>query len=47
MDRIMVVASIWSMCALCAVLFVRGASTHTTRREKPTERTQQKTRAAR
>jgi hypothetical protein len=26
MEKWMVVAGIWSMCALCAVFFIRGAS---------------------
>lgn len=34
MEKIMVVAGIWFMCALCAVLFVRGASTPAMRRVK-------------
>jgi hypothetical protein len=34
MEKIMVVAGIWSMCALCAVLFIRGASTPALRRVK-------------
>lgn len=32
MEKIMVVAGIWFMCALCAALFVRGASTPAMRR---------------
>ncbi len=27
MEKLMVVAGIWIMCAFCAVLFIRGAST--------------------
>jgi hypothetical protein len=26
MERIMVISGIWAMCALCAVLFIRGAT---------------------
>lgn len=26
MEKIMVISGIWAMCALCAVLFIRGAT---------------------
>ena len=26
MEKMMVIAAIWAMCALCAVLFIRGAT---------------------
>jgi len=26
MEKTMVIAGIWAMCALCAVLFIRGAT---------------------
>ncbi|HTH59411.1 MAG TPA: hypothetical protein VL689_04565 [Paraburkholderia sp.] len=26
MEKIMVIGGIWAMCALCAVLFIRGAT---------------------
>jgi len=26
MEKIMVIGAIWAMCALCAVLFIRGAT---------------------
>ena len=26
MEKMMVIAGIWAMCALCAVLFIRGAT---------------------
>ncbi|WP_321886109.1 hypothetical protein [Paraburkholderia bannensis] len=32
MEKWMVVAGVWSMCALCAVLFIRGAAATTSRR---------------
>jgi hypothetical protein len=32
MEKWMVVAGVWSMCALCAVLFIRGATAVSSRR---------------
>jgi len=32
MESVLVLGGIWAMCALCAVLFIRGASTPDTRR---------------
>ena len=32
MEKFVVVAGIWMMCAFCAVLFIRGASTPALRR---------------
>jgi hypothetical protein len=32
MEKFMVVAGIWIMCAFCAVLFIRGASAPAMRR---------------
>jgi hypothetical protein len=32
MEKILVVAGIWSMCAFCAVLFIRGVSAPAMRR---------------
>jgi hypothetical protein len=37
MEKIIVVAGIWTMCALCAVLFIRGASMPAARRVKADE----------
>jgi len=37
MEKFMVVAGIWSMCALCAVLFIRGATMPAARRVTPEE----------
>lgn len=34
MEKYLVVAGIWSMCALCAVLFIRGATAPALRRVK-------------
>ncbi|HEV3427573.1 MAG TPA: hypothetical protein VG320_06790 [Paraburkholderia sp.] len=34
MEKLMVVAGVWSMCALCAVLFIRGAAATTSRRAR-------------
>lgn len=36
MEKLMVVAGIWTMCAMCAVLFIRGA-TRTVQREARVE----------
>ncbi|WP_296662588.1 hypothetical protein [Paraburkholderia sp.] len=33
MEKIMVVIGIWGMCALCALLFIRGASAPVARRK--------------
>lgn len=32
MEKVMVIAGIWTMCALCAVLFMRGATAPDERR---------------
>ncbi|CAM2146989.1 MULTISPECIES: hypothetical protein [Paraburkholderia] len=32
MEKWLVVAGVWSMCALCAVLFIRGATAPETRK---------------
>lgn len=32
MEKLMVIAGIWAMCAACAVLFIRGATAQSTRR---------------
>jgi len=32
MEKVLVIAGIWTMCALCAVLFIRGATAHDERR---------------
>jgi hypothetical protein len=32
MEKAMVIAGIWTMCALCAVLFMRGATARDERR---------------
>jgi hypothetical protein len=40
MEKFIVVMGIWSMCALCAVLFVRGASAPAARRVKLEEAAQ-------
>ncbi|WP_322010874.1 hypothetical protein [Paraburkholderia sp. J12] len=37
MEKVLVVAGIWSMCALCAVLFIRGATAPAMRRVKVDE----------
>jgi hypothetical protein len=42
-EKIIVVMGIWSMCALCAVLFIRGASAPAARRVKLEEAAQRKT----
>jgi hypothetical protein len=34
MEKFIVAMGIWSMCALCAVLFIRGASAPAARRVK-------------
>jgi hypothetical protein len=34
MEKFLVVAGIWSLCAFCAVLFIRGASAPAMRRVK-------------
>jgi hypothetical protein len=39
MEKFIVVMGIWGMCALCAVLFIRGASAPTARRLKLEEAT--------
>ncbi|MBV8628174.1 MAG: hypothetical protein JO371_09945 [Paraburkholderia sp.] len=35
MEKWLVVCGIWTMCALCAVLFIRGATYSATREMKP------------
>jgi hypothetical protein len=43
MEKLLVVGGIWAMCAMCAVLFIRGASsTQVERRERFGERTGRK-----
>jgi hypothetical protein len=32
MEKVLVIAGIWTMCALCAVLFMRGATAPDERR---------------
>jgi hypothetical protein len=32
MEKVLVIAGIWTMCALCAVLFMRGATAPDARR---------------
>ena len=43
MEKFIVVVGIWSMCALCAVLFIRGAAAPAARRVKLEESAQRKT----
>ncbi|WP_267954701.1 hypothetical protein [Paraburkholderia adhaesiva] len=38
MEQFIVVIGIWSMCAMCAVLFIRGAAAPAVRRVKLVER---------
>jgi len=37
MEKWLVVAGLWSMCALCAVLFIRGATAPATRKVRVRE----------
>jgi hypothetical protein len=38
MEKWLVVAAIWTMCAMCAVLFIRGAAGGTGRSERKPSR---------
>jgi hypothetical protein len=35
MENLMIIGGVWLMCALCAVLFIRGASAQTALRRVP------------
>ncbi|MFD1558588.1 hypothetical protein ACFSHT_23625 [Paraburkholderia silviterrae] len=37
MEKWLVVAGVWSMCALCAVLFIRGATAPAMRQVRVTQ----------
>ncbi|QDQ85815.1 hypothetical protein FNZ07_33115 [Paraburkholderia megapolitana] len=37
MEKWVVIAGIWAMCALCAIFFIRGATCSATRREAERE----------
>ncbi|SMG37943.1 hypothetical protein [Paraburkholderia susongensis] len=46
MEKWLVVLGIWAMCAACAVLFIRGATGGSSRREEVEERTRAASRAS-
>jgi hypothetical protein len=38
MEKLLVIAGVWTMCAMCAVFFIRGATRNVTRASTQHER---------